>query len=68
MNFQGLVLELLEEAFKAEKEQGLHGWFREIKARAGLIVRQESLAVGKKEKSEKVIQHVVRQWRSALIR
>lgn len=33
MNFQSLVLELLEEAFKAEKEQGLHGWFSRNKGK-----------------------------------
>ena len=33
MNFQTIVLDLLEEAFKAEKEQGLHGWFSRNKGK-----------------------------------
>lgn len=33
MNFESLVLELLQEAFKKEKEQGLHGWFSRNKGK-----------------------------------
>ena len=41
--------------------------FQETKAKAGLIVRQGSLAADKREKREEVIQHAGQQWLSALL-